>query len=68
MAQSAAASITRDQPLEILGDFVTRPELRAISDAQAMATANGKLIRAIMRALIDGGVVTEQQIRFAEKV
>ena len=68
MAQSAEAAITRDQLLEILEDFVTRPELRAISDAQAMATANGKLIRAIMRALIDGGVVTEQQIRDAEKV
>ncbi len=68
MDQSADAAITRDQLLEILEDFVTRPELRVISDAQAMATANGKLIRAIMRALIDGGVITEQQIRDAEKV
>jgi len=68
MAQSGESPITRDELLAILEDFVTRPELRVISEAQATANANGKLIRALMRALIDAGILKEQQIRDAEKV
>jgi hypothetical protein len=66
MTEQSEKSITRQELFEILEDFTTRPELRIIGDAQAMATANGVLIRAIMKALVDNGVLTEQQIQAAK--
>ena len=62
MADQSERPITRQELFEILEDFVTRPELRVIEDAQEMATKNGKRILAITKALLDSGILTEQQL------
>jgi deoxyribodipyrimidine photolyase-like uncharacterized protein len=67
MTEPTEAPITRTELLEILEEFVTQPEMRVVADAQAMATTNGVLIRSIMRALIDHGVLTEKQIMAARE-